>query len=171
MMKRVLFSLAVMSCLVFSAGAAEKVSWPVWFAFNDSQDIDMLGLRVNLFSGECEQVTGMDLGFIGRSQYYYGIQLNLLVNSVTDRMAGWQIGLGYNEVGVSDPFSLQVGLWNQAQEMRGIQCGFVNLADYSTGLQVGLINRTEAMYGFQVGLINVIRGGHVPFMPLLNIGF
>jgi hypothetical protein len=170
-MKKVLFSLAVISCLIFSAGAAEKVTWPVWFAFNDSQDIDMVGLRVNLFSGECEQVTGMDLGFIGRSQYYNGLQLNLLINSVEDRLAGWQIGLGYNEAGVCDPLSLQIGLWNQAQEMRGIQCGLVNLADYSSGFQIGLINRTEGIHGYQVGLINVIRGSQVPFMPLINIGF
>jgi len=170
-MKKVLFSLVVMSCLVFSARAAEKVTWPVWFAFNDIEDIDMVGLRLNLFSGECEQVTGMDLGFIGRSQYFYGIQINLLISSVEDRLAGWQIGVGYNEAGVTDPFSLQFGLWNQAQEMRGIQCGLVNLADYSTGLQVGLINRVEGMHGYQVGLINVIRGSQVPFMPIINIGF
>lgn len=170
-MKKVLFSLAVISCMIFSASAADKVTWPVWFAFNDSQDIDMVGLRLNLFSGECEQVTGMDLGFIGRSQYYNGIQINLLINSVEDRLAGWQIGIGYNEAGTCDPFSLQVGLWNQAQEMHGIQCGLVNLADYSSGLQVGLINRTEGINGYQVGLINVIRGSQVPFMPLINIGF
>ena len=170
-MKKVLFSLVVMSCLVFSASAAEKVKWPVWFAFNDAEDIDMVGLRVNLFSGECEQVTGMDLGFIGRSRYYNGMQFNLLVNSVEDRLAGWQIGIGYNETGASDPFSLQCGLWNQAEEMHGIQCGLVNLADYSSGLQIGLINRVEGIDGYQIGLINVIRGSQVPFMPILNFGF
>ena len=170
-MKKVLFSLAVMSCLVCSAGAAEKVTWPVWFAFNDTENIDVIGLRLNLFSGECEQVTGLDLGFIGRSRYYNGLQLNLLVNSVEDTLAGWQLSLGYNEAGVCEPFSLQAGLWNQAQSMSGIQLGLVNLADYSSGFQIGLINRTEGMYGYQIGLINVIRGSQVPFMPILNFGF
>ncbi|MDA3925212.1 MAG: hypothetical protein PF904_11000 [Kiritimatiellae bacterium] len=170
-MKKVLFSLMVAGSLIFTASAAEKVRWPVWFAFNDIQDIDMVGLRLNLFEGECEQVTGMDLGFIGRSQYYNGIQINFLVNSVEDRLAGWQIGLGYNEAGTCDPFSMQVGLWNQTQSLCGIQCGLVNLADYSTGFQVGLINRSEGINGYQVGLINVIRGSRVPFMPIINFGF
>jgi len=98
-MKKVLFSLLVSGCLILSVDAAEKVDWPVWFAFNDTEDIDVVGLRVNLFSGNCEQVTGMDLGFIGRSRYYNGVQMNLLVNSVEDEMAGWQFSLGYNEIG------------------------------------------------------------------------
>ena len=65
-MKKVLFSLLVTGCLILSASAAEKVTWPVWFAFNDTEDIDVVGLRLNLFSGNCEQVTGLDLGFVGR---------------------------------------------------------------------------------------------------------
>ena len=170
-MKKVLFSLLVTGCLILSAGAAEKVDWPVWFAFNDVADIDVVGLRVNLFSGECEQVTGVDLGFIGRSRYYNGVQLNLFINSVEDELAGWQLSLGYNEAGSASPLSAQFGLWNQAQSMSGIQCGLVNLADYSRGIQVGLINRTEEMHGYQVGLINIIRGSEVPFMPILNFGF
>lgn len=170
-MKKVLFSLLVTVSLVISAAAAEKVDWPVWFAFNDVEDIDVVGLRVNLFSGECEQVTGLDLGFIGRSRYFNGLQLNLLINSVEDELAGWQIGLGYNEAGTATPFSAQIGLWNQSQSMSGIQCGLVNLSDYSRGLQIGLVNRTEEMHGYQIGLINVIRGSEVPFMPLINFGF
>jgi hypothetical protein len=170
-MKKVLFSLLVTGCLILSAGATEKVDWPVWFAFNDVEDIDVVGLRVNLFSGECEQVTGLDLGFIGRSRYYNGLQLNLFINSVEDELAGWQLSLGYNEAGSASPLSAQFGLWNQAQSMSGIQCGLVNLADYSRGIQVGLINRTEEMHGYQVGLINIIRGSEVPFMPILNFGF
>jgi hypothetical protein len=170
-MKKVLFGLLFAGCMILSAGAAEKVAWPVWFAFNDTENIDVVGLRVNLFSGDCEQVTGMDIGFIGRSRYYSGIQINLLVNSVEDELAGWQLGLGYNEAGAARPFSLQCGLWNQAQSMQGIQFGLVNLSDYSNGLQLGLINRAEEMGGYQVGLINIIRSNSVPFMPLINFGF
>ncbi|MFO7936692.1 MAG: hypothetical protein R6V06_03695 [Kiritimatiellia bacterium] len=170
-MKKVLFSLLVTGCLILSAGAAEKVTWPVWFAFNDVEDIDVVGLRVNLFSGECEQVTGMDLGFIGRSRYYNGVQFNLLINSVEDELAGMQFSLGYNEAGLASLFSVQVGLWNQAQSMNGVQLGLVNLTDYGRGLQLGLINRSEDINGYQVGLVNVIRSSEVPFMPLVNFSF
>ncbi len=169
-MKRMLFGLVLAGLVVFGASAAEKVRWPVWFAFNDTEDIDVVGLRLNLFSGQCEQVTGLDLGFIGHSQYYNGIQINLLRNDVTDTLAGWQIG-GYNSAGLADALGLQTGLWNEAKTMYGFQAGLVNLADYAEGFQIGLINRVEDMHGYQIGLINIIRSGRVPFCPILNASF
>jgi len=167
-MKKMMFGLVLAGLVVFGARAAEKVRWPVFFAFNDTEDVDVVGLRLNFPSGQCDQVTGIDLGIIGRSQYYNGLELNLVRNDVRDALAGWQVGL-YNSAG--DAFGLQVGLWNEAGTITGVQVGLVNLAEYSKGFQVGLINRVETMRGYQLGLINVIRGGDVPFCPILNIGF
>jgi hypothetical protein len=169
-MKKVLFGLVLAGMVVCGAGAAEKVRWPVWFAFNDVEDIDVVGLRLNLPSGQCEQVTGLDLGLIGRSQYYNGIQINLLRNDVTDTLAGWQIG-GYNSTDLGDALGLQTGLWNEAKSLYGFQAGLVNLADYAEGFQIGLINRAEDLHGFQIGLVNVIRSSNVPFCPIINVGF
>jgi hypothetical protein len=169
-MKKMLFGLVLASLFAFGASAAEKVRWPVWFAFNDSEDIDVVGLRLNFFSGQCEQVTGMDIGFIGRSTYYSGIQINLLRNDVKDTLQGWQIGC-YNSAGLGDSLGIQTGLWNEAKTMYGFQVGLVNLADYAEGIQVGIINRVEGIHGYQVGLINVIRDSRVPFCPLLNMSF
>ena len=170
-MKRMLSGLLLAGLFVFSASAADNVRWPVWFAFNDSEDIDVVGLRLNLPSGQCEQMSGLDLGFIGRSHYYNGIQLNLFRNDVTDSLAGFQIGCGYNSCGLGDMLGFQAGLWNEAQTVYGFQVGLVNLADYAKGFQVGLINRSQGMYGYQVGLINIIKDSQVPFCPILNIGF
>jgi hypothetical protein len=169
-MKKMLFGLALAGMVVFGAGAAEKVRWPVWFAFGDVEDIDVVGLRLNLPVGKCEQVTGIDIGIIGRSEYYSGIQLNLFRNEVTEALMGWQIG-GYNSTLLGDALGLQTGLWNEAQTLYGVQIGLVNLADYAEGFQIGLINRVEDMHGFQIGLINVIRGSTVPFCPIINYGF
>ena len=47
-MKKVLFGLLMAGVIVFGASAAEKVRWPVWFAFNGVEDIDVVGLRLNL---------------------------------------------------------------------------------------------------------------------------
>lgn len=169
-MKKVMFGLVLAGLVVFGAQAAEKVRWPVWFAFNDSEDVDVVGLRLTLPSGKSEQVSGMDLGLIGHATYFNGLQINLLRNDVTDALAGWQIGL-YNSAGLADSLGLQTGLWNEAQTLSGFQVGLVNLTDYCEGFQVGLVNRTEYMHGYQVGLINIIRGSDVPFMPLINIGY
>ena len=64
-MKKMMFGLVLVGLVVFGASAAEKVRWPVWFSFNDSESIDVVGLRLNFFSGQCEQVTGLDIGSSG----------------------------------------------------------------------------------------------------------
>ena len=169
-MKKLLFGLVLAGCFAFVATAAEKVSWPVWIAFNDTEDVDVVGLRLNLPSGQCDQVTGFDLGLIGRSQYFNGLQLNLFRNDVKDELAGWQIGI-YNSAGQGNSLGLQTGLWNECGSISGIQVGLVNLADYAKGFQIGLINRAEDLSGYQIGLVNIIRSGELPFCPLINIGF
>ncbi len=169
-MKKVMSGVVLACLVVLGAQAAEKVSWPVWFAFNDTENIDVVGLRLNLPAGQCEQVSGLDIGFIGRSQYFNGIQINLLRNSVTDALAGWQIGC-YNSAGLDNMFGLQTGLWNESRSMYGLQVGLVNLSDYAEGFQVGIVNRVEGLHGYQIGLINIIRDSQVPFCPIVNIGF
>ncbi len=155
---------------VVSEYKGEKASWPVWLAFNDTSDIDVVGLRVNIPYGACEDVTGIDLGFIGRCRYMYGLQLNILRNDITDYGGGAQVGI-YNSIGRADEISLQVGLWNEANRFYGAQVGLINICDEGTGFQVGLINRAEGFYGFQLGAINVIRGGDFKFLPIINFGF
>lgn len=146
--------------------------WPAFIGVCEWPETpDLVGLRLTIpFSTKQENVTGVDLGFWGRSLYFEGIQLNLLRNDVKDSCAGVQVGV-YNSVGRGDLFGIQVGLWNESNAFRGIQCGLVNVSGDSQGFQIGLINRSETMYGFQVGLINVIRDAEVQFFPLVNAGF
>ena len=183
-MKKTLMALcAVLACAVVSAQEAAPASapvvtkapdtrapWPVWLAFNSVEDIDVIGLRLTLPYGECEGVTGIDLGFYGRCRYFEGFQLNILRNEALDIMAGVQVGV-YNSAGRADLTGLQVGLWNEARSIRGVQVGIINVADTVQGVQFGLINRTESMYGFQIGGVNVIRESELAFFPILNVGF
>ena len=183
-MKKTLMALcAVLACAVVSAQEAApapapvvakapdtKAPWPVWLAFNSVDDIDVVGLRLTLPYGECESVTGFDLGVYGRCRYFEGLQANILRNEALDVMSGIQVGI-YNSAGRADLTGLQVGLWNEARAMRGLQVGIINVADTVQGFQVGLINRAESAYGFQVGGVNVIRESEVVFFPIVNIGF
>ena len=148
----------------------ERASWPIWVAFNSTKNIDVIGARLTLPYGACENVTGFDLGFFGRARYFEGLQLNILRNDVADSFAGVQVGI-YNSAGRADAIGFQIGLWNEAHSFRGCQIGLVNLAEVGTGLQVGLINRAEALYGFQAGLVNVIRESEFVFIPIVNVGF
>lgn len=147
-------------------------AWPAFFAVSQwPRSADVIGLRLTLpFSTSQENVTGIDLGFWGKSLYFEGIQLNLLRNNVMDAMSGFQVGI-YNSVGRGDMLGLQVGLWNESLSIRGVQCGLVNVVGEADGFQIGLINRAETMKGYQIGLINVIRDAELQFMPICNIGF
>lgn len=146
--------------------------WPAFVAFCEwPAAADVVGLRFTIpFSTRQENVTGIDLGFWGRSLYFEGIQINLLRNDVQDAAAGFQVGL-YNSVGRGDLFGAQVGLWNEALSVRGVQVGLVNVVGEAEGFQIGLINRAETMHGYQVGLINIIRDAEYQFFPGINIGF
>lgn len=152
------------------AAKATEAPWPVWLAFNSTKNIDVAGMRITLPYGECESVTGFDVGFYGRCRYFEGFQLNILRNEALDVLSGLQVGV-YNSSGRADLKGGQLGLFNETRSMRGIQCGIVNLADAACGLQIGLINRAETIYGFQIGLANIIRDSDMAFCPIVNIGF
>ena len=146
--------------------------WPAFIAIWDFPETpDLVGLRITVpYSTKQENVTGVDVGLWGCSEYFEGVQLNLLRNDVNDSCAGFQVGC-YNSVARGDLFGIQVGLWNESQSHRGVQFGAINVSGDTQGVQIGLINRCETMYGFQIGLINIIRGAEFQFMPIVNIGF
>lgn len=146
--------------------------WPAWFAVCQwPRSADVVGLRLTIpFSTSQENVTGVDIGFWGKSIYFEGVQLNLLRNNVTDGAAGVQVGL-YNSVGSGEFMGVQGGLWNEAINSSGIQVGLVNVIGEGRGFQIGVINRAETLYGYQIGLVNIIRDSEIPFFPIVNIGF
>lgn len=146
--------------------------WPAFFALCEFPAApDLLGLRISIpFSTKQENVTGIDLGLWGRSQYFEGFGLSLIRNDVRDDMCGAQVGL-YNSVGRGNAAGVQVGLWNESACLVGVQAGLVNVVGEAKGFQLGLINRAETLYGYQVGLINIIRDNEYQFMPIVNVGW
>lgn len=190
-----LLTLAAVAALAFSVQAAEDeieepdtsldsfvlpeepphknaTAWPAFFAIYEiPQTPDLVGIRITIpYSTKHDNVTGLDIGLWGRSQYFEGFQLNLLRNDVKDRLSGVQVGL-YNSTAQADLIGVQVGLWNEVVSMRGVQGGLVNIAGQMEGFQVGLINRAEELYGVQIGIVNVIRDAELSFCPIVNIGF
>ena len=147
-------------------------TWPAFIGVWEFPETpDLVGVRLTIpWSTKQENVTGVDVGFWGRSEYFEGFQFNILRNDVKDSCAGVQCGV-YNSVARGDLFGIQVGFWNESLSHRGIQFGLVNVSGDSQGFQIGIINRSETMYGFQLGLINIIRDAEFQFMPVLNVGF
>ncbi|MBE6381926.1 MAG: hypothetical protein E7049_02805 [Lentisphaerae bacterium] len=150
----------------------QYAQWPVFCAISEFPATpDIAGIRITIpFSTKQESVTGIDVGFWGRAQYFEGLQCNIFRNDVKDYGALFQVGC-YNSIGHADLIGGQVGLWNESGAIRGFQVGLVNLTGEGQGFQVGIINRAEEFYGFQLGLINIIRDAELQFCPFVNVGF
>ena len=146
--------------------------WPAFIGVWEFPETpDLVGIRFTIpWSTKQESVTGFDVGFWGRSEYFEGAQCNVLRNDVKDSCSGIQCGI-YNSVARGDLLGIQVGLWNESLAHRGIQFGIVNVSGDTQGFQFGVINRSETMYGFQLGLINIIRDAEIQFCPVINVGF
>ena len=146
--------------------------WPAFVGVWEFPETpDLVGVRFTIpWSTKQENITGFDIGFWGRSEYFEGLQFNILRNDVKDVCSGAQCGI-YNSVARGDLLGIQVGIWNESLAHRGIQFGVVNVSGDTQGFQFGIINRSETMYGFQVGLINIIRDAEIQFCPVINVGF
>jgi hypothetical protein len=146
--------------------------WPAFIGVWEFPETpDLVGVRFTIpWSTKQDSVTGFDVGFWGRSEYFEGVQCNILRNDVKDSCSGIQCGV-YNSVSRGDLLGIQVGLWNESLAHRGIQFGIINVSGDTQGFQLGIINRSETMYGFQVGLINIIRDAEIQFCPVINVGF
>ena len=74
----------------------ESAVWPAFLAVCQwPRSADVAGLRLTIpFSTSQENVTGLDIGFWGRSMYFEGIQLNVLRNDVVDGAAGGEVAGG-----------------------------------------------------------------------------
>ena len=162
------------SSLAVQVDAPRKNSamWPAFIGVWEFPETpDLVGVRFTIpWSTKQENITGFDLGFWGRSEYFEGVQCNVLRNDVKDSCSGIQCGI-YNSVARGDLLGIQVGIWNESLAHRGVQVGIINVSGDTQGFQFGVINRSETMYGFQVGLINIIRDAEIQFCPVINVGF
>jgi hypothetical protein len=136
-----------------------------------SPDYDVYGFRLNLIYGLNQNLRGFDLGvFNGVDGLVEGLQIGVVGNRV-ESLSGVQIGF-YNSIGGSENGCLQLGVFNQAEEVMGCELGVVNYARDVNGTQIGLINVCETMYGVQVGLINIIsQSSFLVFCPIVNAQF
>ena len=111
-------------------------------------ETSVMGLRLNVFCSDNQDVAGFDVGVVGRAARMSAIQVNL-VNIVSEEFAGIGVGL-FNDVNSLQ--GIQAGLFNTvAHDVSGFQIGLLNNADSVSGIQVGLFNRTVSMQGLQIG--------------------
>jgi hypothetical protein len=99
----------------------------------------VLGLRLNLATSDNLDVTGLDLGLVGKARRMNAVQVNL-GNLVEAEFAGIEAGL-YNRTGSLT--GLQAGLFNRrGADLNGFQFGTCSIPQRGERFQVGFLNRT-----------------------------
>lgn len=153
-------------------------------------DDNVSGLRINLISGECVDMVGLDIGVFANvvSDGMFGLQLSGLYgfaggdsmavqmsgigNRCSGNLTGLQISGVFNYCDYSSTVNgVQFSLANVCGSMNGLQVGIYNKALDVYGIQIGIVNGTRRLTGVQIGLINLVKDSTVPFMPILNAGF
>ena len=111
------------------------------------------GVQVDLIYSEADTVRGVNDAWIyAKSNTIYGLQ-NALV-TVNERkvmgvQAGW-VNIAHGEV-----TGAQFGIYNQVEDLHGLQLGFVN-------------NARHISKGLQIGLVNIAKNGWFPVMVIVN---
>jgi len=126
-----------------------------------SRDWDVVGFRYGGFYSRNRHVYGLDIGFVNRADSSSGgIQLGLFNTVSVLKGRGGFVAENYAhfDYARSDKrpayyTGMQLGSWNSADEMRGLQCaGGINDAFTINGLQLALMNFCYDGCGIQLGL-------------------
>ncbi len=131
---------------------------------NEKQSIS--GLRISLLYGLNQDVQGLDWGFVSHTRgNEFAWQVGG-VGIVEKDFTGWQDN--WVNMSQGEFTGLASGVFNQGNDVNGVQFGFVNVAQHMHGLQLGLLNMTQTMHGLQIGVANMIQKGKTPFLPIVN---
>ncbi len=118
-------------------------------------DMDVCGLRLNIFFGMSRRVMGLDLGLAGYSRDLQGLSIQG-ANWVDNNFMGLQLGALFNVVG-NDALGCQLaGLLNYTKAgFTGVQLAALNYGGSLAGVQIGAVNGvTSPSVGLQVGVVN-----------------
>lgn len=116
-------------------------------------DFNVGGLKLNLIYGECNDITGLDIGLFSMAR--------------GDCMAWHLNGVSIVGAGGSGLMTSLIANYVEA-DYDGLQIGVYNHATHINGLQIGVINYANTAYGLQIGLVNVIEDNDMPFFPIIN---
>lgn len=125
-----------------------------------SRGYDVYGLRINTcfpgWSAGHNDLYGVDVGVSGEiTGDAAGVVCNFF-NNICKRFGGIQIGGVYNRIEGDAPFAIQATLGhNRVNAINGLQMGAWNVASRMRGLQIGLlVNHADGGAGLQIGLWN-----------------
>ena len=111
------------------------------------------GVQLDLIYSEAGTVRGINDAWIyAKADTIYGVQsaiVSVSESKVVGVQSGW-IDLAHGEV-----TGVQLGIYNQVEDLHGVQLGLVN-------------NARHISKGLQLGLVNIAKNGWLPVMVLVN---
>ena len=132
-----------------AAGASAGVQLAVGCNFSDR----FRGIQLAAVNLQGDDIRGIQLGVANAGATdFAGLQLGL-VNAGGDRFHGVQVAAA-NTVGTLDG---------------GLQFGLANFAGDAQGWQIGRYNDARTLRGVQIGLLNVVDSADLPFLPLVRV--
>jgi len=113
-------------------------------------------------------ISGLDLGVGSTADYVKGVQLDVVWSEVNYELNGLSSSWGVSKA--NEVNGAQIAPVNISEKINGVQFGAVNMSNsYTTGVQVGFFNNADNLHGFQVGLINHARNICGVQFGLINI--
>lgn len=116
---------------------------------------------------------GLILSGLNSARTVDGAQIGGWMNDASERVHGFQLGM-FNRAGELKGLQLGVVNWltpgdgDGTGEGAGVQLGLVNRSQKWAGVQVGLVNSTAELRGLQVGLANHAGNAWLPLTPFVN---
>lgn len=136
--------------------------------FNITEDLE--GIQFAGFYGGAN-IANKDVSGVQISGVWAGA--NFANGDVSGLQVAGIIG-GINKAGNLDGIQIAgilLGV-NLAKNTKGIQLATLyNQAEEMKGLQIGIVNVCKQMRGVQIGVANIIKESKLPFFPIVNAGF
>jgi hypothetical protein len=155
-----------------------KLETPIQLAFAAPAQIfresaSVMGIRLSVFLGRNEDVTGLDLGLVNSTKGTFNGLGAGLVNSVHGDGSALHVGAVNSCGGYFSGVQLSGFLNHVGGDSTALQVGAINVVNGTQGgLQIGVINVAKNLNGVQIGLININASSDtVSFMPILNMAF
>jgi hypothetical protein len=182
-MKKLLTALTIVACTTsVPAFASTPVMFSTFGGFNAPNSESVAGVRLALFHGVTNEISGVDISVLGLSvtEKTAGVNVGFFgIANVTQDMKGLSLGLVNWMQG--NAAGANIGAINVTNNVKGANISAIN---YSTGntmvdigavsiskrstVQVGFVNITEKIEGVQLGLFNCAENGFLKCFPIIN---
>lgn len=131
---------------------------------------DFRGVQIGGISNIAHRMQGVQMSLLSNETLspFRGTQVSLITNIAQSVKSGLQLS-GVANISAGYMRGTQIGTYNYADTLRGVQVGLFNIAVHNPkGLQVGLVNYNRDSISHRIGLVNVNPHTKIDFMTFVG---